>query len=121
MLQPLLQNPQLFTKCRNPYYKMRKLLQNASLLQNAAEQQRIEKELCDAMMKLEGKRPMCWSFVSERLSQQHVMKLWTETHQKLIEKNTRRSLQRTTKSCGAHVFGVHRICIYSRRGREKRH
>ena len=37
MLQPLLQNAQLITKCRNPYYKMRKLLQNASLLQNAAE------------------------------------------------------------------------------------
>ena len=38
MLQPLLQNAQLITKCRNPYYKMRKLLQNAWLLQNAAEQ-----------------------------------------------------------------------------------
>ena len=35
MLQPLLQNSQIITKCvvtkcRNPYYKMRKLLQNAA-------------------------------------------------------------------------------------------
>ena len=37
MLQPLIQNAQLITKCRNPNYKMRELLQNASLLQNAAE------------------------------------------------------------------------------------
>ena len=68
-------------------------------------------------MKLEGKLPMCWSFVSERLSQQHAMKL-SKPIESLLKKNTRRSLQRTTKSCGAHVFGVHRICIYSCRGRE---
>ena len=32
----LLQNAQVITKCHNPYYKMCKLLQNVSLLQNAA-------------------------------------------------------------------------------------
>ena len=39
MLQPLLQIAQVgfITKCCNRYYKMRNLLQNASLLQNAAE------------------------------------------------------------------------------------
>ena len=39
MLKPLLQNAQVITKSRNPYHKkVRKLLQNASLLQNVAEQ-----------------------------------------------------------------------------------
>ncbi len=38
MLQPLLHNAHIITKCRNCYYKMRNLLQNALLLQNAAEQ-----------------------------------------------------------------------------------
>ena len=37
MLQPLLHNAQFITKYRKSYYKMRKLLQNALLLQNAAE------------------------------------------------------------------------------------
>ena len=79
-----------------------------------------EKELGDVIMKLEGKLPMCWSFVYEGLSQQHVMKL-SKPIESLCRKkiNTRRSLQRTTKSCGAHVFGVHRICIYSCGVREK--
>ena len=36
------------------------------------------------MMKLEGKRPMCWNFVSEQLSKQPVMK-HLENHRKLIE------------------------------------
>ena len=35
---PLLHNAQIITKCRKSYYKMRNLLQNARLLQNAAEQ-----------------------------------------------------------------------------------
>ena len=39
MLHILLHNVHNITKCRNRYYKMRNLLQNASLLQNAAEQQ----------------------------------------------------------------------------------
>ena len=78
-----------------------------------------EKELGNVMMKLEGKRPMCWNFVSERLSQQHVMKL-SKPIESLLKKNTRPSLQRTAKSCGSHVFGVHRTCIYSCRGRKKR-
>ena len=33
----LLHNAHIITKCRNRYYKMRNILQNASLLQNAAE------------------------------------------------------------------------------------
>ena len=37
MLQTLLHNAHIITKCRNRYNKMRNLLQNASLLQNAAE------------------------------------------------------------------------------------
>ena len=37
MLHTLLHNAHIITKCRNCYYKMRNLLQNASLLQNAAE------------------------------------------------------------------------------------
>ena len=32
MMQPLLQNAQVITKSRNPYYKMRNLLQNAATL-----------------------------------------------------------------------------------------
>ena len=38
MLHPLLHNAHTIKKCRNRYYKMGTLLQNASLLQNAAEQ-----------------------------------------------------------------------------------
>ena len=38
MLHPLLHNAHIITKCRNRYYKMRDVLQNASLLQYAAEQ-----------------------------------------------------------------------------------
>ena len=39
MLHPLLHNTHMIiTKCRNRYYKMCNVLQNASLLQNAAEQ-----------------------------------------------------------------------------------
>lgn len=37
MLHPLLHNAQIITKCCKSYYKMRNLLQNALLLQNAAE------------------------------------------------------------------------------------
>ena len=44
-----------------------------------------KKELSDVMLKLEGKRPTCWNFVSEWLSQQHVMKHF-ETHRKFIER-----------------------------------
>ena len=51
---------------------------------------------------------LCWNFVSERLSQQHVMNHF-ETNRKFIEEKYRRSLQRTAKSCGTHVFGVHRV------------
>ena len=40
MLPTLLHNVHIITKCFNCYYKMRKLLQNASL-QNAAEQCRL--------------------------------------------------------------------------------
>ena len=43
-----------------------------------------KKELDEVMMKLEGKRPMCWNFVSEQLSKQPVMK-HLENHRKLIE------------------------------------
>ena len=90
------------------------------------------------MMKLEGKRPMCWNFVSERLSRpvsttRHEA---FETHRKptsspgslgwaiqdgsdSLKKKTRRSIQRTAKSCGAHVFDVHSTRIYSCRGSEK--
>ena len=39
MLHTLLNNAHIITKCCNRYYKMRSLLQNASSLQNAAEQQ----------------------------------------------------------------------------------
>ena len=39
MLQPILHNAYVITKCRNRYYKLRKLLQNASLLHNAAEKE----------------------------------------------------------------------------------
>ena len=38
MLHPLLHNAQIITKCCRSYYKMHNLLQNALLLQNAAEQ-----------------------------------------------------------------------------------
>ena len=38
----------------------------------------------NVMLKLEGKRPTCWNFVSERLSQQHVMNHF-EIHGKFIE------------------------------------
>ena len=38
MLHPLLHNAHIITKCRNRYYKMSNVLQNASLLRNAAEQ-----------------------------------------------------------------------------------
>ena len=37
MLHSLFQNAHIITKCRNHYYKMRNVLQIASLLQNAAE------------------------------------------------------------------------------------
>ena len=36
MLHPLLHNAHIIIKCRNRYYKMRNVLQSASLLQNAA-------------------------------------------------------------------------------------
>lgn len=42
-----------------------------------------KKELDDLCSKLEGKRPMCWTFVSERFANQHVTKHY-ETHRKLI-------------------------------------
>ena len=38
----------------------------------------------DTMMKLQEKRPVCWSFVSERLSQQHSTKHF-EIHGRFIE------------------------------------
>ena len=38
MLHTLLHNAHIITKCRTLYYKMRNLLQNASLVLNAAEQ-----------------------------------------------------------------------------------
>ena len=41
-------------------------------------------ELDDFMMKLEGKHPMCQNFVSDSLSQQHVIKHFV-THRTLIE------------------------------------
>ena len=47
-----------------------------------------KKELGDVTMKLERKRPMCWNFVSERLSQQHVMKLSKPIVESLLKKNT---------------------------------
>ena len=43
-----------------------------------------KKDLDEVMMKLEGKRPMCWNFVSEQLSKQPVMK-HLENHRKLME------------------------------------
>ena len=44
-----------------------------------------EKELGDVMMKLEGKRPKCWSFVSERPSQHcHFMKLSNAYWRKIL-------------------------------------
>ena len=42
------------------------------------------KELDDLKIKLEEKRPMCWSFVSERLSAQYVAKHYA-SHRNLIE------------------------------------
>ena len=42
MLHPLLHNAHIITKSRNRHYKMRNVLQNASLLQNAAE----HRDLC---------------------------------------------------------------------------
>ena len=44
MLHPLLHNAHIITKCGNRYYKMRNVLQNASLLQNAAEQTRNDNQ-----------------------------------------------------------------------------
>ena len=41
-------------------------------------------ELDELGKKLEGKRPMCWKFVSERLANQYVMKHY-KTHRQLIE------------------------------------
>ena len=41
-------------------------------------------ELDDLGKKLEGKRPMCWKFVSERLAKQYIMKHY-KTHRQLIE------------------------------------
>ena len=37
-----------------------------------------------SVKKLEGKRPMCWKFVSERLAKQYIMKHY-KTHRQLIE------------------------------------
>ena len=71
-----------------------------------------KKDLGDFILKLEGKRPTCWNFVSGRLSQQHVKNQF-EAHRKFSEEKYSRSLQRTAKSCEAHIFGVHRIYIYS--------
>ena len=65
-----------------------------------------KKELDEVMMKLEGKRPMCWNFVSEQLSKQPVMK-HLENHRKLIEE---------ILEVGSHVFGLCGTFICSFRG-----
>ena len=107
------------TRIEHKHQQENKLRGTESKRRKTTKMLTTEKELGDVMMKLEGKLLTCWSFLLERLSQQHVMKLSTPI-KSLLEKNTRRSLQRTTKPSGAHVFGVHRICICSCRGREKR-
>ena len=43
-----------------------------------------KKDLCPFIMKIAGKRPTCLNFVSERLSQQHVMNHF-EHHREFIE------------------------------------
>ena len=55
---------------------------NSSRIQNWKTTKMLtEKQLGDVMMKLDGKCPTCWNFVSQRLSQQHVMK-HIKTHRK---------------------------------------
>ena len=58
------------------------------------------------MMKLERKRPMCWNFVSERPSQQHVMKLSKPIVESLLKKNTVGARYSELRNLVEHMFSL---------------
>ena len=58
------------------------------------------------LQKLEGKRPTCWNFVSERLSQQHVMNHF-ETHRKVIEEKYTGARYNELQNLVEHMFSVY--------------
>ena len=70
-----------------------------------------EKELDDAMIKLERKRPMCWNFVSERLSQQHVMKLSKPIVESLLKNNTVGARYSELQNLVEHMFSLYKEIV----------
>ena len=73
-------------------------------------QMQTKRDLVDVMMKLEGIRPMCW-ILDQSGCLNNTSWIISKPIESLLKKNTGRSQQRTAKSCGAHVFGVHRTYI----------
>ena len=65
-----------------------------------------KEDLGDVMMKLEGKRPMCLEFESERLSQQLVMDHF-ETHRKFFEEKYSALATAKCEVLWEHMFSVY--------------